>query len=93
MPHLLLAHWPGKIMQFPSITAVDGLVILTSFYFVLLLHDHRRRRGLPYPPGPRSWPIIGNLLDVPSRRPWVTYSEMSKKYGEGYSPLRLSSTY
>jgi hypothetical protein len=74
-------------MQFPSITVVDCLVVLTSIYFVLVLRDHRKRRGLPYPPGPRSWPIIGNLLDLPNQRPWVAYAEMSKKYGANHISL------
>jgi hypothetical protein len=46
-------------MPFSSITAVDCVVVVVSIYFVLLLQDHRKRGGLPYPPGPQSWPIIG----------------------------------
>ncbi|KAH9952755.1 cytochrome P450 [Russula dissimulans] len=69
-------------MQFPSVTAVDFFVISLSLYLLVVLRDHRKRRGLPYPPGPQSWPIIGNLLDVPSQRPWIAYTKMSKRYGE-----------
>jgi len=68
-------------MQFPNITAVDLLVVFVSVYTVLAFQDNKRRRGLPYPPGPRPRPIIGNLLDVPSRHPWAAYAEMAKKYG------------
>jgi hypothetical protein len=78
-------------MQFPSVTAVDFLVISLSLYLLVVLRDHRKRRGLPYPPGPQSWPIIGNLLDVPSQRPWIAYTKMSKRYGAGHIlPLSLS---
>jgi hypothetical protein len=79
-------------MPLPSITAVDFLVVLVSIYFVLVLQDYRRRGGLPYPPGPQSWPIIGNLLDVPSRHPWAAYAEMSKTYGTGYIFPQFSGT-
>ncbi|KAI0291303.1 cytochrome P450 [Russula brevipes] len=42
----------------------------------------RIRRGHPYPPGPRRWPVLGNLLDVPRFSPWATYADMSKKHGD-----------
>ncbi|KAI0770512.1 cytochrome P450 [Fomes fomentarius] len=42
-----------------------------------------RHRHLP--PGPRSLPLIGNLVEVlrisRAHRPWVAYRELSKKYG------------
>jgi hypothetical protein len=65
-----------------QINAFDCLVISLSLYFLVRFRDHRRRGGLPYPPGPPSWPIIGNLLDVPKENPWSAYVDMSKKYGK-----------
>ncbi|EMD36558.1 hypothetical protein CERSUDRAFT_138257 [Gelatoporia subvermispora B] len=38
-------------------------------------------RSHRHPPGPRGWPIIGNLLNVPTAYPWLTYKEWSKTYG------------
>ena len=39
-------------------------------------------KRLPYPPGPKGYPIIKNLLDVPTDKPWLTYHEWGKTYGE-----------
>ncbi|KAI0278793.1 cytochrome P450, partial [Russula aff. rugulosa BPL654] len=49
---------------------------------LVVFRDRKRRRGLPYPPGPPSRPIIGNLLDIPTDAPWTVYADMSKKYGK-----------
>jgi hypothetical protein len=68
-------------MPFLFINAIDYLALSLFFYLLIAFHDHRRRRGLPYPPGPPSLPIIGNLLDVPNKVPWIAYADMSKKYG------------
>lgn len=68
-------------MQFFLINAVDALAISLFLYLLVIISDHRRRGGIPYPPGPPSRPIIGNLLDVPKNAPWIAYSDMSKKYG------------
>ena len=79
-------------MTFPNITAVDLLVAFISVYTVLAFQDNKRRRGLPYPPGPRSWPIIGNLLDIPDRHPWAAYAKMSKIYGTVHISPQFSGT-
>jgi hypothetical protein len=68
-------------MQTYLITAIDGLALSVFLYTLFAFRDHRRRKGFPYPPGPPSWPVIGNLLDVPKLSPWLSYANMSKKYG------------
>ncbi|KAG2366904.1 cytochrome P450 [Suillus spraguei] len=35
----------------------------------------------PYPPGPRGWPLVGNVPDVPKVKRWLTFAEWGKKYG------------
>ena len=51
---------------------------LAAFAYTL---RHARSRGLPYPPGPKRFPIIGNLLDMPSHEEWLTYKKWSDQYG------------
>ena len=59
------------------------LVLATSIaaVFATISRGNRRRRGLPYPPGPRPLPVIGNLLDIPKRFSWIAYNQLSKKHG------------
>jgi hypothetical protein len=68
-------------MQFLLINAFDCLATSLFIYLLVNFRDRRRRGGLSYPPGPPSWPIIGNLLDVPKNPSWTAYADMSKKYG------------
>jgi hypothetical protein len=75
------------VMPFLLIHVLDCLAFFLFFYLFIAFRDHRRRRGLSYPPGPPSHPIIGNLLDVPNEAPWIAYAEMSKKHGMGITLL------
>ena len=65
----------------------------TLLFFTLIFVVLRRLRswiryrkanplGLPYPPGPKPLPLLGNLLDVPSSYYWLTYAVWAKKYGD-----------
>jgi hypothetical protein len=78
-------HLPPQVMStlmpFLFINAIDCLAFFTFLYLLIAIHDHRRRRGLSYPPGPPLRPVIGNLFDVPKEGPWIAYTDMSKKYG------------
>ena len=63
---------------------LDILVIVTSLAAFWAIRDCQRRRRLPYPPGPRPLPLIGNLLDIPKEFSWLTFTELSKKHGMIY---------
>jgi hypothetical protein len=68
-------------MQSLLINAIDCLAIFLFLYLLFVFRDHRRRGGLPYPPGPPPLPMIGNILDIPQDTPWTAYVDMSRKYG------------
>ncbi|KAF9007490.1 cytochrome P450 [Cyathus striatus] len=52
-----------------------------------------------YLPGPPAWPIIGNLLQMPSSDSWETYTKWKKLYGDAVyvnvmrSPIVILNTY
>ncbi|KAF8266319.1 cytochrome P450 [Lactarius quietus] len=68
--------------MFSLMRIIDVSVLLSFLIAWRALHSYRRRRGLPYPPGPPGWPVIGNLLDVPPTSTWLAYTGFSKKYGQ-----------
>ena len=43
--------------------------------------DGGNPNGLPLPPGPKGYPLIGNLFDMPVDKSWVVYDEWRKTYG------------
>ncbi|TCD70336.1 hypothetical protein EIP91_003965 [Steccherinum ochraceum] len=69
---------------------MDVLIIAVLAILVVgvLLKSHRSRNP-PLPPGPKPWPIIGNVLDMPTERPWDTYSEWCRQYKSDILYLRL----
>ena len=65
---MTLAHW--------QLTLV--LSALTSF--VLYWMNGQCRQGQNLPPGPREYPLIRNLLSMPSTLEWETYAKWGQEY-------------
>ncbi|CAA6657394.1 unnamed protein product [Spirodela intermedia] len=65
-------------------TAVVGALLCCLLSFLSL-----SRRSLPLPPGPKGWPILGNLHQL-GGKPHQTLAALSRKYGPLLS-LRFGS--
>ncbi|OXA44400.1 farnesoate epoxidase [Folsomia candida] len=65
-----------------------AVIISLLIYYFLLKNDHSSKE----PPGPKPWPIIGNLLDLAKASDNMTLSMgiLAEKYGEIYS-LKIGS--
>ena len=40
-----------------------------------------RRRRSNLPPGPKGYPVVGNLFDLPPAHVWEKFGEFGEKYG------------
>jgi hypothetical protein len=70
-------------------------VFLTAALLIAYSYVQDRRRNparLPYPPGPKGYPIIGNLFDIPNAFIYKRFREMSRELGAFYVLGRRSST-
>ncbi|CAN6203284.1 unnamed protein product [Urochloa humidicola] len=78
-------------MELPPPSASFLAVVLCFLLPILLLLLHRRSRSRKYnlPPGPRPWPVIGNL-NLIGPLPHRSIHELSKRHGPLMS-LRLGS--
>jgi hypothetical protein len=60
---------------------------LASLFFGYLLFralqgGNSHPKNIPLPPGPKGYPLIGNLFDMPVDKPWLVYDEWCKTYGK-----------
>ncbi|KAH7904034.1 cytochrome P450 [Hygrophoropsis aurantiaca] len=87
--HRSLQSTPDQNNSTAQVTMIEYPLILTfvlsviSVFFARRLEQRRANpSGLPYPPGPRGLPVLGNLFGINLSKPWLTYSALGKKYGD-----------
>jgi hypothetical protein len=62
------------------------LFVLPAWY----LYRNRSKSVLPYPPGPRGYPLIGNIFDFPADVPlWEGLAKMAEQQGIIFSSVRV----
>ncbi|KAI9453719.1 cytochrome P450 [Lactarius psammicola] len=62
------------------VQAINVALTVTALW---LLKKVTEKKSLGRPiPGPKGWPIIGNLLDVPTELEYRVFSRWQKKYGD-----------
>jgi hypothetical protein len=63
-----------------------ALVFTATFAAYVCWRALRKRSGLPYPPGPKGYPLIGNVLDIPSKYGWLAFKKYAEQYGRNGPP-------
>ena len=74
-------------MMTPSLTMYDTSLACLALLVAYLIYRKLASPNAPYPPGPRPYPLIGNLLDVPPSYQERTFANLAKIYG--MFPTRL----
>ncbi|XP_043090081.1 cytochrome P450 2K1-like [Puntigrus tetrazona] len=69
-----------SLLQFPSTGTLLGALLLLLVLF-LLSSGSKSQKGGKEPPGPKPLPLVGNLLTLDLTRPFDTFFELSKTYG------------
>ena len=79
------------------------IVAALIFGYIVLFRQLKKSRsgnpkGLPLPPGPKGYPLIGSLFDMPIEKAWFVYDDWRKIYGKSliinsFSSQRFSFFY
>lgn len=62
-----------------------GLSIILCLFVALFFYRGKRKAHYNLPPGPRPLPIIGNLHILDLKKPYLSFHQLSKKYGPVYT--------
>ncbi|KAM3067372.1 hypothetical protein ACMFMG_005272 [Clarireedia jacksonii] len=78
----------GDILSSPLSMAIARVTLILTIFSILAFsiisyRYYAFRRRLP--PGPKGLPLIGNLMELPKSHPWLTQTELHKKYGPIFS--------
>ena len=70
---LLVQHFPKM-----TITHLSFVLGTLTVFVVHWMNSRRQRQNLP--PGPTKYPLIGNLLSMPSTLEWETFAKWGREY-------------
>ena len=55
----------------------EAFIALLAFFSLLFRKRPRRR----LPPGPKPWPLLGNITDLRPKELWLLATDWAKRYG------------
>ncbi|KAF3671592.1 putative BAG family molecular chaperone regulator 1-like [Capsicum annuum] len=65
--------------------------ILYIFLVITFKYLFSLRKRLPLPPGPFSWPLIGNIFQVDRRRPHASLSKLAQAHAPDLMSIRFGT--
>ena len=77
-----LSHPPLPSMSMSEKCFCLGLAVAASAIALAVVRRQWGSKRPPYPPGPKGYPIIGNVFDLPKNPVWEGLTKMAQEYGE-----------
>jgi len=62
--------------------SINALAVLALVCFTALAYSSTQSLVGRLSPGPKGWPLIGNVLDMPSSHEWISFAKWRKVYGD-----------
>ncbi|KIJ62887.1 hypothetical protein HYDPIDRAFT_30029 [Hydnomerulius pinastri MD-312] len=59
-----------------------AVVLMVFFLWLFVFKRKTNAQGLPFPPGPKPLPLVGNIFHLNTAEPWLSYTAWKKKYGD-----------
>ena len=76
----------------PIATGILGLVLVAVVAYVHRSYWWRFRScGVPLPPGPKGFPFVGNMFDMPREKLWEGFKQLCTRYGALYISIKRVS--
>lgn len=55
---------------------------LAGVLVILFLWSYKPKHAGTLPPGPKPFPVLGNVRDLTAKELWLTAAKWAKEYGE-----------